>query len=59
MPTNGRPSYRQLAAALRRAEACLRTAASQWPDIPGRTRIRLLRCADSAKAMLIRAGNGK
>lgn len=48
-----------MTAALRRAEACLRTAASEWADIPGRTRIKLLRCADSAKAMLIRAGNGK
>lgn len=54
---NGRPSYAQLLGALRRSEACLRVAAGQWPDIPGRTRVRLLRCADDALHMILRARN--
>lgn len=52
-----RPSYREIALGLRRAEQCLRTGASAT-DIPGHHRFRFRRCADDAKRLLVRAGNG-
>lgn len=50
------PSMREALRELDRAEKCLRAASSEWRDMPTRIRVRLVRCADRAEALLRRAG---
>lgn len=49
---------REMILALRAAHQCLIDAGANWPDIPSRIRLRLLRCADRLTKLLARIDNG-